>query len=37
MEEVTNMDDPESVETTFAYDESILRSIIKCGNALKVD
>lgn len=30
-------DNPEAVETVFDYDESLIRSMIKCGNALKAN
>ena len=34
LEFMTNVEDPESVETTYAINVSLIKSIIKCGNAL---
>eukprot|EP00703_Trepomonas_sp_PC1_P004102 JAP92504.1 Alcohol dehydrogenase [Trepomonas sp. PC1] len=35
LEYLTNVDDSQSVETTFAINISMIRSIIKCGNVLQ--
>jgi len=37
LEELTNIDEPESVETTFQINCALLKSIINCGDKLQKD